>query len=158
MSPDGRRAIAVEREAIQLVVDAIAAHRDEVRGANGDPWALGAAGGALHSFYGGVENILKAIARGYGETLPSGNAWHVDLLKQMTIETPLRRAVLSPEVTAMLQPFLGFRHVYRSQYAMRLDAARLGDLMDDLPDVWRAFQTALDQLDDGGPPGGSPKQ
>ena len=154
MSPEARRAIIAERDAIRLVVAAAAAHRDDVRSARDDPWVLAAAGGVLHSFYGGVENILKAVARGCDEPLPSGTSWHSDLLKQLSTATTNRPAVLTPVVVDRLRPYLGFRHVYRSQYAMRLDADRLGDLMDGLPAVWQAVEAALDSLDDPSQSGG----
>jgi hypothetical protein len=38
----------------------------------------------LHSFYTEIEKILKLIARGYDGETPSSEAWHRQLLNQMT--------------------------------------------------------------------------
>lgn len=43
----------------------------------------------LHSFYNGLERIFEIIARQLDPVFPSGERWHRDLLKQMTIEIPI---------------------------------------------------------------------
>jgi len=57
----------------------------------------------LHSFYTGIEKILKLIAR----------EWHRELLKQMSAATATRPAVLSPVLVEVLGEFLAFRHLFR---------------------------------------------
>ena len=50
----------------------------------------------LHSFYTEIEKILKLIAVGWDEQIPSSDSWHKDLLNQMSKVTPRRPAVISP--------------------------------------------------------------
>lgn len=38
----------------------------------------------LHSFYAGIERLFEIIAKRIDPTLPSGETWHRDLLRQMT--------------------------------------------------------------------------
>ncbi len=67
----------------------------------------------LHSFYGGVENIFKRTTLQLGDPLPSGDAWHKDLLDAMTKPTALRAALLSPALKQRLKGYLEFRHFFR---------------------------------------------
>ena len=67
----------------------------------------------LHSFYTEIEKILKLIAREWDKQMPSQEAWHRELLKQMSLATATRPAVLSPALLEVLGEFLAFRHLFR---------------------------------------------
>jgi hypothetical protein len=45
--------------------------------------------------------------------MPSSDAWHKDLLNQMSVATAKRPAVLSPALVEVLGEFLAFRHLFR---------------------------------------------
>lgn len=45
--------------------------------------------------------------------MPSSDAWHKDLLNQMSEATARRPAVLSPALVEVLSEFLAFRHLFR---------------------------------------------
>jgi len=50
----------------------------------------------LHGFYAGIERIFELIAKRIDDSLPSGENWHRELLKQMTIDIKkVRPAVIS---------------------------------------------------------------
>lgn len=90
----------------------------------------------LHSFYNGLERIFEVIARRLDPIFPSGEHWHRDLLEQMGTEIPeVRPAVLSSKTLALLDDLLAFRHLIRSLYAFNLDAERLKQLLDRLPEA-----------------------
>jgi len=55
-----------------------------------------------------------------------------------------RPAVLSNETAALLDDFLAFRHLIRNLYAFNLDAERLKQLFDQLPN---AFSQARKDLE-----------
>lgn len=38
----------------------------------------------LHSFYNGIENIVKQIVLSEGKSIPTGNSWHKELMAQAT--------------------------------------------------------------------------
>ena len=57
----------------------------------------------LHSFYTEIEKILKIIAREWDKSVPASEAWHRDLLIQMSAATVSRPAVLSPELLVTLK-------------------------------------------------------
>ena len=67
----------------------------------------------LHSFYTEIEKILKLVAREWDGQMPSSDAWHKDLLNQMSEATARRPAVLSPALVEVLSEFLAFRHLFR---------------------------------------------
>ena len=81
-------------------------HKDEA--------ALGA---FVHSFYNGVENVLKRLAQEVDRSVPTGEGWHRALLRRMAAEVPgVRPAVLRPNTVAALEPYLGFRHFFRHSF------------------------------------------
>ncbi len=92
----------------------------------------------LHSFYNGLERIFEAIAHRLDPDFPSGERWHRDLLEQMGQEIPdVRPAVLSIESVKRLDEFLAFRHRVRNLYTFNLEAERLHELLERLPDAWQ---------------------
>ena len=66
----------------------------------------------LHSFYTEIEKILKLIAREWDGQMPSSEAWHRELLNQMSVVTAARPAVLSSTLIQVLDEFLAFRHPF----------------------------------------------
>lgn len=80
---------------------------------------LAALASLLHSFYSGVENILKRIAVELDGSSPSGDSWHRDLLSQMAQAGEKRPAVISPGLCARLAKYLAFRHVFSEFFSRR---------------------------------------
>jgi len=70
----------------------------------------------LHSFYNGVENLLKRVAVENDEELPQGDTWHRQLLEQMASITKARSRVIDSELRDRLHLYLAFRHVFRHSY------------------------------------------
>ena len=85
-----------------------------------DEIELAALAAMLHSFYNGVENLLKRIAVETGEGLPAGDLWHRRLLDQMAEATSVRPAVLTEDLRSTLRLYLDFRHVFRHSYTFDL--------------------------------------
>ena len=107
----------------------------------------------LHSFYSGIERLFELIARDVDGMAPGGEAWHRDLLDQMTREVAgTRPAVIGAAQAVPLDDLRRFRHVVRHAYAIHLDAERMAPLMESLPALWREVRADLiafaDFLDD----------
>lgn len=108
----------------------------------------------LHGFYSGAERLFELIAGQVDEHAPGGEAWHRVLLEQMSRAVPeVRPAVIRSETAAALDDFRKFRHVVRNVYTANLDPARMQDLLEALPALWKqlkaeltAFAEFLDQL------------
>ncbi len=136
--------IAIERDQIQKLVDYYrpAMQRsllDEPRGY--DTTVLGA---FLHSFFSGIENILKRIAVRTGGSIPSGPSSHSALIDSVSIDTPERFAVLSPALGRDVREYMRYRHLFRSLYPYRLMWERMRPLIENAEPVWNRFQSELD--------------
>ena len=104
----------------------------------------------LENFYMGVERIFKLIAKEIDKKTPSGDSWHIKLLKQMSLEIPsIRPALISQTSYEKLNEFRGFRHVARSLYAYDLDPQRVIELSNKLSECYDGFkadvQTFIDE-------------
>lgn len=98
----------------------------------------------LQSFYTAVEQILTRIAENINGSLPGGETWHADLLRQMTYEIPgLRPAILRLETHDLLDELRGFRHRVRNIYTFRLNPERVTSLAGDLPQTYAALSQDL---------------
>lgn len=109
----------------------------------------------LHSFYNGLERIMELVALEVDGGALGGDAWHTELLRQMTLGLPqVRPALLSMEVSRQLDEYRKFRHVVRHTYTTQLDDLRLKPLVENLPALWAvareqflAFAAFLEQLE-----------
>jgi hypothetical protein len=108
----------------------------------------------LHSFYSGLERIFELIAVEIDGGKLSGGDWHVELLRQMTLNLPgVRPAVLRKPSAEQLDELRRFRHRVRNIYAANLQPQRMGAVVETLPDLWgdvrrqlEVFAAYLDEL------------
>lgn len=98
----------------------------------------------LHSFYTGLERVLRHIAVQVDGHLPEGGEWHQELLRQMTIPLPrVRPAVFSNATSQRLDEYLRFRHVVRNIYAFEFDPQRIKPLAEALTDDFAQIKGEL---------------
>ena len=98
----------------------------------------------LHGFYAGLERVFLIVAERIDGSVPSGAAWHQELLRQMAVDLPyIRPAVISEQLAAELDRYRGFRHVVRNAYAYVLDARRVGELVEGLPSALARLRAEL---------------
>ncbi|MCM1983013.1 nucleotidyltransferase domain-containing protein [Lyngbya confervoides] len=101
----------------------------------------------LHSFYCGVERILKQIAQTIDRSVPDTADWHRQLLRQMAAPVrPVRPAVLRSETLAMLNDYCSFRHVVRNIYSFNLNLDRVDQLAAALPTCLTVLQADLEHF------------
>ena len=80
----------------------------------------------LHSIYTGIEKIFEQIAHHVDDQFSKDKHWHKLLLEQMATDIPgIRTAVIDFQTLEVLEEFLRFRHVVRSNYAYRLEPERI---------------------------------
>jgi len=108
-----------------------------------DEYETAAVGAMLHSFYNGVENILRRVAIEIDGGLPQGEAWHKQLLESMTKPRAGRPAVISEELCERLKPYLHFRHFFRSAYVLTLRWEKIAPLAAGVEDVLAALDREL---------------
>ncbi len=140
MSDELRAQIDGELEKLRELAGDLSQRVKAFKEAPPDRWDCGAAGAALHSFYGGIESIFRAVAESIDGGLHKSDSWHSDFLESMTASTPRRRNVISPSLAARLDEYLGFRHVFRSRYGADLEWERMVPLVEGLPGVFDAFE------------------
>lgn len=98
----------------------------------------------LHGFYSGLERIFENIARTIDSSLPDGDQWHHDLLRQMSVDLPtMRPPVIQKETAVCLTEYLKFRHVVRNIYAFNFRSSSLSVLANDLHGCFDAVSTDL---------------
>ena len=99
--------------------------------------------GMLHSFYNGIENILKRAYIYKYNTSPKGESWHVTLLQKMTKTNENPEGVLSEDLRIKLKIYLEFRHVFRHAYSFDLQWKKLAPLVNNCEEVFNQLQKEI---------------
>ena len=80
----------------------------------------------LTEIYMGAENLMLRVAKSLAEPIPSGKAWHKELLEQLAGENPgIRPPLFSPDTAEQLDEFRRFRHVVHHVYSIQYDWDRI---------------------------------
>jgi len=124
-----RKQVDVERQQLNRLIDEHRSLLDSCASNAPTPIELSALATFLHSFYSGIENSLKRIATEIDGGVPSGDAWHRQLLRGMTSSTNLRPPVLSNSLYQTLSEYLAFRHFFRQAYSFHFDWYKMSDLV-----------------------------
>lgn len=97
----------------------------------------------LHSFYNGIENVLKRIAVEIDGVVPSGDSWHRDLLDQVTRAEEKRPAAISQGLRSRLNEYLAFRHLFRGSLLINLLWERMRPLVMECRSVFAGFESEI---------------
>ena len=119
---------------------------ERCRSAGPDAVELAALAAMLHSFYNGVENLLKRIAVENGEELPRGDTWHRQLLEQMASPNDARPGVIAPQLRDRLNTYLAFRHVFRHSYTFDLRWDKMQELVLHCDETLELLQQSLERF------------
>lgn len=112
-----------------------------------DDEALRILGSILSDFYTFFENMAKSVASRLDRSMPSGDEWHKELLTQMTLAIPgLRPSLISAATARLMEPYRGFRHVFRNLYGFQLNPGRVLDLVRGLPESVAALDRDLERF------------
>lgn len=83
----------------------------------------------IHAWYTALETAFERVARLLDETVPSGPAWHNELVAQMSVQIPgVRAALVDAEFQLELEEIRKFRHFFRNAYVLEFDATRIREL------------------------------
>lgn len=93
----------------------------------------------LQNAYNGIENILKRILKYEGISVPLSEFWHKDLLDLL-----VDRQIISSELSRKLDEYRAFRHFFVHGYGIMLDKEKLMPLAENLPDLWKDFESELE--------------
>jgi hypothetical protein len=138
--------IAIELEAIQIVVAELAALLNDT--ADREPTLREKTAGAafLAQFYNGVENILKRISLFHDQPLPTGEMWHLDLFQRFSepAQPPLP-LLFDEEFAPIIAPYRRFRHVVLHSYGFQIEWSRMRHGIDDIDGVFSRLRDRLQQ-------------
>lgn len=143
MSPELRDEVQLELVQLHTLLDTFRPLLLKVVAIPPDAIEVAALAGLLHSFYNGIENILKRIAVHSGEPSPRSLAWHSELLESMAAAGPGRPAVLGSELLDRLRSCLGFRHMYRHSYTCQLRWEKMQPLVAEIESTLELLETAV---------------
>jgi predicted metal-dependent hydrolase len=133
--PDYRLRIEAEYEAMQ---NALSALPDRPL-ATLSQLELAGVAALLHSFYNGIENILRQVFQAKSFPIPQGESWHRDLLLSAAA-----KRVLSDRLLENLKRYLAFRHFFSHAYALDLFPDRMKPLVKDAESVFSTFKDEIE--------------
>jgi hypothetical protein len=139
-----RKHIDIERQQLNRLIDEHRNLLDSCATSAPNAIELSALATFLHSFYSGIENSLKRIAIEIEGGVPSGDAWHRQLLARMANPSDDRPAVLSKTLYETLGEYLAFRHFFRQAYSFHFDWFKMAHLVLRAEPTLRLFETEVD--------------
>ena len=102
---------------------------------------------SLHGIYSGIEKIFEIIAKNIDSSIPSGDSWHLELLKQMATEIQqVRPPVIKKQTFELLNEYRGFRHIVRNVYTYNISVKKLTPLVEDLQNTYASVKKDLDEF------------
>lgn len=101
---------------------------------------ISAAAMILHSFYNGIENILRLITKHYDGKLPNSTKWHLDLLDKAFVSDENRKQLFPTDVQRPLEEYMKFRHFVRHAYGFQLEWEMMEDLTNGIENIWKILR------------------
>ncbi|MEW6068472.1 MAG: hypothetical protein AB1610_09305 [Nitrospirota bacterium] len=143
-SEELREEINIELELIESTLKELLALYKEVSEREPTVREKTAAAAFLAQFYGGIENILKRISRFHNISLPTGDAWHIDLFKRFC-EPSYKSlpAIFDESLSLDMATFRKFRHVVYHGYGFQLDWERMKEGIGTIEAVYQRFKAKL---------------
>lgn len=106
-------------------IDRIEAHVSQLDLENLSLAELDSLGYSLHNIYNALENSFEQISLSFENHVRDRTRWHRELLEKMFLDIkPLRPAVLPDQLRSILADLLGFRHLFRHAYELKLNQAK----------------------------------
>ena len=87
--------------------------------------------------------MFRRIAIETDGGIAKGESWHRHLLLQMAESRSSRPPVVSPQLRDRLQPYLQFRHVFRSSYSFQLQWDKMQPLVLHCEETFAALQDEI---------------
>ena len=97
----------------------------------------------LHSFYNGIENIIKFIIKEKHGTLPSSSKWHKELLDLCFIKSNDQKELFNENLKDVLDDYLSFRHFIRNTYSFKIKWERMEHLILNIDKNWNDIKAEI---------------
>lgn len=125
----------------EYILDTLQALKKALRRRGKDIVELAAIATFLHNTYNGIENILKRLLKFKGISISPSESWHKDLL-----DLSVGNQIISLKLSKRLDEYRAFRHFFIHGYGVMLEREKLIPLAENLPDVWKDFESELDKF------------
>jgi len=98
----------------------------------------------VHDIYTGIEKLLEGLVNYFDGQLPVGEDWHRKLLARAgSSNEPARPAIISTDLSTILDDLRGFRHVFRNRYLSNLIPKRVDDLANETVRAFRMLDADI---------------
>ena len=115
---------AVIRSAL-TAIERIENHVSQFNLDNLSPAELDSLGYSLHNIFNALENCFEQISLSFENHVRDHTRWHRELLEKMFLDIPpLRPNVLPEQLRSLLGDLLGFRHLFRHAYELKIDESK----------------------------------
>lgn len=125
----------------EYILDTLQALKKALRRGEKGVVELAAIATFLHNTYNGIENILKRFLKFKGIPILPSESWHKDLL-----DLSVDNRIISLKLSKRLDEYRAFRHFFIHGYGVTLEREKLLPLAENLPDVWKNFESELDKF------------
>jgi hypothetical protein len=144
-SEELREEIAIEFDNIEMVLRELSVLHEDTKGREVSVREKTAASAFLAQFYSGIENILKRISRYSNVPLPSGEIWHVELVRRFC-DPPFSSlpVLFDPSLSADLAPYRQFRHVVHHGYGFQLDWERMVEGIERVNGIYQRLKKKIE--------------
>lgn len=103
-------------------IDRIESHVSQFNLSNLSVAELDSLGYSLHNIFNALENCFEQISGSFENHVRDRTHWHRELLEKMFLDiNPLRPAILPEHLRSLLGDLLGFRHLFRHAYELKID-------------------------------------
>lgn len=100
---------------------------------------MGGVAALIHSFYNGMENVLKQALKDKNLSIPDGASWHRDL-----VYLSASKFFLSETTETNLNKYLSFRHYFVHNYSIDLNADELEPLVQNADNTFELFKIEIE--------------
>ncbi len=101
----------------------------------------------LHNIYSAIEKIFELIAKNIDSSIPNGDSWHLELLKQMATKIQqVRPPVIKKQIFELLNEYRGFRHIVRNLYTYNISTKKLTPLVEDLQPTYNLVKRDIEDF------------
>jgi hypothetical protein len=134
--------------AIEQLATAVASLIAPAQDARGEWMRVRALAFEIERYYTGVEAVLVRSLRTLDGDVPTGAAWHLEILRAAGVQIPGGRpALISPEAADPLRELLKFRHLARHGYESEPKLALMEAHARRVAEAHRAFVGSMGEVD-----------
>lgn len=140
--------IGLEKENIHNALMDIKRAQLELSSSMVSPTIIAGAASYIAQCYGGMESILKRLAKNSNISLPSSGEWHIELLKSFKKTHNNPNGILDENLFSRLSLMRKFRHVVVHGYGFKFNLEMVTTVLNDVPTIVNDFVSTINSYID----------